>query len=264
MVGNIYHININKRQIRNCKVALLPGDPARVIKIAKSINTGSYELAFNREFRTWIAPVTKNENVIITSTGIGGPSATIAIDELARLGVRVFVRLGTTGAIQPDLCIGDIIITTAAVRLDGASGHYAPLEYPAAADFDVTRILVESAETAGIRFRAGITASSDTFYPGQERYDSYSGYVIRRFQGTMNEWRKLNVLNYEMESAAILTAASAMGLKAGCITGVIVNRLTAEKINHSEVAIAEENTVRIAVNSLERLIRLAETIAHRK
>ncbi|HPP88441.1 MAG TPA: uridine phosphorylase, partial [bacterium] len=220
---NIYHLNINKKQIKNAKLAIIPGDPARVPKIALALDRNSVELAFNREYRTYLSKV-GNAYILTTSTGIGGPSATIAIEELAYLGVEKFLRVGTTGSIQKGLKVGDIVITTAAVRLDGASAHYAPLEYPAVADFYITRVLVDTAEKLKLNFKVGITASSDTFYPGQERYDSFSGYVIRRFQGSMKEWQKLNVLNYEMESSAVFTICSALGLKAGCVAGVVVNR----------------------------------------
>ena len=255
-MANIYHIDLNKQMIKNAKVAIIPGDPARVIKIAQALSKDSRELAFNREYRTWIVPCGKS-NILVTSTGIGGPSATIAIEELAYLGVKVFVRVGTTGSIQKDLKIGDIVITNASVRLDGTSTHYAPIEYPAVADFNVTRVLVESAETAKIKYKVGITASSDTFYPGQERYDSHTGYVIKRFQGTMKEWQKLNVLNYEMESSSVLTTCSALGLKAGCIAGVIVNRASSEKINHDDVKRAEMNSIEVVRNSINKLIALA-------
>jgi len=257
-MANIYHINLNQKMIKGAKVAIIPGDPARVIKIAQALNKDSYELAFNREYRTWLTPIDKKNNILITSTGIGGPSATIAIEELAYLGVKVFVRVGTTGSIQKNLKVGDIVITNASVRLDGASTHYAPIEYPAAADFEVTRILVESAEKSKIPFRVGITASSDTFYPGQERYDSFTKYVIKRFQGTMKEWQKLNVLNYEMESSSVLTSCSAMGLRAGCLAGVIVNRASSEKIDHSDVVRAENNTIKIVELSIDSLIKLSK------
>jgi len=102
------------------------------------------------------------------------PSASIAIDELAQLGVRTFLRVGTTGAIQEDLDVGAVVITTGAVRLDGASTHYAPIEYPAVAHPDVVQAAAAAAAALGVPYRTGVSASCDTFYPGQERYDSYS------------------------------------------------------------------------------------------
>jgi len=199
----------------------------------------------------------ENETVVVTSTGIGGPSATIAIEELAQVGIRVFVRVGTSGAIQPTINVGDVVITTGSVRLEGSSGHYAPLEYPAVADYHVLHALMEAAGEIGPRegfdFHAGITVSGDTFYPGQERYDTYSGYVIRRFQGTLEEWRRLHALNYEMESAAIFTACGTLGLRGGCVTGIVVNRAISETPAHKGKA--EQHAIAVAVAGMRRLIR---------
>jgi len=257
-MANIYHIDLNKKMIKNAKVAIIPGDPARVEKIAKALSKDSYELANHREYRTWIVPVGNKQHVLVTSTGIGGPSATIAVEELAYLGIRVFLRVGTTGSIQKGLKVGDVAITNASVRLDGASTHYAPIEYPAVADFDITRILVENAEKSKINFKVGITASSDTFYPGQERYDSFSKYVIKKFQGSLKEWQNLNVANYEMESASVLTMAAASGLKAGCMAGVIVTRASTETVNPKDVKKAEDNTIKVLKLSIPQLVELGK------
>ncbi len=127
------------------------------------------------------------------------------MEELAQLGIRTFLRIGTTGAIQPHINVGDVLVTTASVRLDGASLHFAPMEFPAVADFACTTALVEAAKSIGATTHVGVTASSDTFYPGQERYDTYSGRVVRRFKGSMEEWQAMGVMNYEMESATLLT-----------------------------------------------------------
>ena len=109
--------------------------------------------------------------MIVCSTGIGGPSTSIAVEELAQLGVRTFLRIGTTGAIQPHINVGDVLVTTASVRLDGASLHFAPMEFPAVADFACTTALVEAAKSIGATTHIGVTASSDTFYgPGALRH----------------------------------------------------------------------------------------------
>lgn len=251
-----YHIQLDRKIIRDAKVAILPGDPARVVKIGERLSPNSRELAFNREYRSYLVPIDRKNHILVMSTGIGGPSMAIGIEELATLGVKTFVRIGTTGSIQENLKVGDVVITIGSVRLDGTSSHYAPLAYPAVADFFVTRILVEAAEKSGISFQVGITASSDTFYPGQERYDSFSGYVIRDFRGSMEEWQRLHVLNYEMESAALLTTASALGLRAGCIAGVIVSRASSEKIRKIDVSKAEDNTIEVIRKSLPSLVSL--------
>ena len=132
-MGSIYHLDLDKKKIRGAKIALLPGDPFRsqiiAEKISETYGTVNKKLAWKREFCTYLAEI-KGEKLLITSTGIGGPSTSIAIDELAQLGIGTFIRVGTTGAIQDHINIGDIIITSGSVRLDGASTHYAPIEYP--------------------------------------------------------------------------------------------------------------------------------------
>jgi len=249
----VYHLNLDADLIEGATIALLPGDPGRVDALARTAPfERARELASKREYRTWIAYVGATP-ILVTSTGIGGPSASIAIDELAQLGVRTFLRVGTTGAIQPDLDVGTVVITTGAVRLDGASTHYAPIEYPAVAHPDLVQAAIAAARDRQVPYRAGISASCDTFYPGQERYDSYSGYVPRRFQGITEEWKRLHVLNYEMESSTVLTLTAAMGLRGGCVAGVVVNRARSETVTTHDLELGESNAVRVAVAAIVRL-----------
>lgn len=251
---NVYHLDLTDLTIEGARIALLPGDPGRVEAIARTPPfERSREVANKREYCSYLGYIA-GVPVLVTSTGIGGPSASIALDELAQLGVDTFLRVGTTGAIQPAVDVGDVIITTGAVRLDGASIHYAPIEYPAVAHPEVVVALMGAARGAGIPFRAGITCSCDTFYPGQERYDSFTGYVPRRFQGITEEWRRLHVLNYEMEAATVLTLASAMGLRGGCAEGVVVNRTRSEAITKADLELGERNAVTVAVLAVARLL----------
>ncbi|MGI9645174.1 MAG: uridine phosphorylase, partial [Ilumatobacteraceae bacterium] len=210
-------------------------------------------LASNREFTSWLGRV-NGEPVLACSTGIGGPSVSIAVEELAQLGVRTFLRLGTTGAIQPGLQPGDVIVTTAAVRLDGASLHFAPMEFPAVSDFECATALVEATRAAGYTPHIGVTASSDTFYPGQERYDTHSGQVTRRFRGSLEEWQALGVLNYEMEAATLFTMCASLGLRAGCVAGVLVNRTETETPDEEMAKRIESTTAGIAVDAVARLL----------
>lgn len=249
---SVYHLDLDEKKVNGAKIAIIPGDPARVAHIAKFIDDGKHA-ATKREFTSYTGFIS-NTPVIITSTGIGGPSTSICVDELAQLGVNTFIRVGTTGAIQEHINLGDVIVSTASVRLDGASFHFAPPEYPAVADFHVTSALLESAKENGLKAHLGITASSDTFYQGQERYDSYSQYVPRNLQGSMKEWQKLNVLNYEMESATLFTMCAAMGLKAGCVAGVIVNRTKTETPDKTMLSRAEDNITKISISTIKRLI----------
>jgi uridine phosphorylase len=250
----VYHLALRASLLEGAAIALLPGDPGRVEHIARTAPlVGARELACKREYRSWMA-YAGSVPVLVTSTGIGGPSTSIAVDELAQIGVRTFIRVGTTGAIQPNVEVGDVVVTTGAVRLDGASTHYAPIEYPAVAHFEVVAALVAAARELGVPARAGVTCTADTFYPGQERYDSFTGYVPRRFQGITEEWRRLGVLNYEMEAATLLTMTSAMGLRGGCAAGVVVNRATGEHVTPEGLAQGERNAVGVAVLAAARLV----------
>ncbi len=259
MTKKMYHIDLDEAVIEGAKIVLMPGDPFRVEAIAKEVaetyGSTAKKLAWHREYCTWLAKV-EGETVLVTSSGIGGPSTAIGVEELARLGVKTFVRVGTTGAIQDDIKIGEVIISTGAVRLEGASKDYAPIEYPAVADHGVVSALIEGAEKAGIDYRTGITASSDTFYPGEERSDTYSGYILRRLQGLTEELARINVLNYEMEAATLFTMTSAMGLKGGCLTGVInVRGVDGEKVTEGALVVGERNLIRVAASALEFLVK---------
>lgn len=125
--SDVFHLGLTKADLQGATLAIVPGDPERVKKIA-ALMDNPVHLASHREFTTWRAELS-GKPVIICSTGIGGPSTSIAVEELSQLGVRTFLRVGTTGAIQPDINVGDVLVTTGSVRLDGASLHFAPLEF---------------------------------------------------------------------------------------------------------------------------------------
>lgn len=263
----VYHLALSEKTIGEAKYALLPGDPFRSALIAEKIAkfqggvVPARPLAHKREYCTYLMEM-GGAKVLITSTGIGGPSTSIAVDELAQLGVRTFVRVGTTGAIQDGIEIGDVVITSGSVRLDGASRQYAPVEYPAVAHHEVLGSLIDAAKTVmpplKHRFHVGITASTDTFYQGQERRESFLHYVPRTFQGLTEELRQLHVLNYEMESATLLTLCNAFGLRGGCVTGVIGNRATDEKITAAALRKGEEHAILVAIKAMELLIKSRE------
>ncbi len=247
-----FHLDLTTEMLEGATLAIVPGDPKRPELIAAHLDDPK-RLASNREFTSWLGRI-NGTPIVVCSTGIGGPSTSIAVEELAQCGVRTFLRVGTTGAIQPDIEVTDVIVTQAAVRLDGASFHFAPAEYPAASNFECTRALVEAAEASGIRSHVGITASSDTFYPGQERYDTVSGRVIPRFRGSAEEWQALGVLNYEMESATLFTMCSANGWRGGCVAGVLVNRHLQETPNEATIETAERHAIDVVLAAAAKLI----------
>lgn len=248
---SVYHLGLDSASIEAARLALLPGDPGRVSELARALDPNARELAFRREYRSYLAFVTGSP-IVVTSTGIGGPSTSIAIEELAQLGLRTFLRVGTTGAIRHDVAVGDVIITTGAVRSDGASSDYAPIEYPAVADHEVVHALVEAARARGRTFHVGVTVSAASFYAGEERADSYHPYVLRRIRGATDEWRNLHALSYEMEAATVLTLCSVMGLRGGCVTGV-VNRAGAP-ITREALQAGERAVIDIAAAAAPRLL----------
>ena len=245
------HLRLTEGMLRGASLAFIPGDPGRVPRIAAHLDS-SRELARNREYVCYGGMV-GDRPAIVCSGGIGGPSTAICLEELAQVGIRTIVRVGTTGTIQPYIAIGNAIICQAAVRLEGTSQHFAPIEFPAVADYAVTTALVKAAAASTLKHHLGITVTSDTFYPGQERYDTFTGRVLPRFQGSMQLWRELGALNFEMEAAAVFVACQALGLKAGCILGVVANRTHSEAIAEAEVEGIEEAVIRIAVAAISYL-----------
>ena len=252
-MSDVFHLGLTKSMLQGATIAIVPGDPGRVKKIADLMDDAIF-LANNREFTTYLAFV-NGTAVVICSTGIGGPSVSIAVEELAQLGIRSFLRVGTTGAIQPHINVGDIIITQAAVRLDGASLHFAPMEFPAVSDYYATTALVNACIDQGITPHIGVTASSDTFYPGQERYDTVVKRVTPRFKDSLTEWQNMGVLNYEMEASTLFTMCLANGWQAACVAGVIVNRTQQEIPNESTMKKTEISAVSIVVDAVKILLK---------
>lgn len=252
-MSDVFHLGLTRSQLNGAELAIVPGDPGRVERIVERLDPGGAVVAAEREFTTAVGTL-DGHPVVVCSTGIGGPSTSIAVEELAQLGIRTFLRVGTTGGIQPGIESGDLIVTQASVRLDGASQHFAPLEYPAASSFECTRTLVDAAAALGMRHHVGITASSDTFYPGQERYDTVAGTVVERFRDSLAEWQRLNVLNYEMESATLLTMCAANGWRAGCVAGVLMNRADSELPTAEAAALVEENSVAVVVEAARMMV----------
>ncbi|MEI8595175.1 uridine phosphorylase [Photobacterium sp. Hal280] len=248
----VFHLGVTKADLQGAEIAIIPGDPARVEKIANLMDEPEF-LNSAREYTLYRAKL-DGQSVVVCSTGIGGPSTSIAVEELAQLGVRTFLRVGTTGAIQPHINVGDMIVTTGSVRLDGASLHFAPMEFPAVADFEVATAMKEACDAENTGVHTGVTASSDTFYPGQERYDTFSGRVVRRFQGSMKEWQDMGVLNFEMESATLLTMCASSGLRAGCVAGVIINRTQKETPDHATLKETEARAIRVVVDAARRML----------
>ena len=249
----MYHTGLTKAMLRGASYALLPGDPGRVPGLAKALDEDAHFLGAHRDYTSSLAQV-NGEAVLVMSTGMGGPCVTFAVEELARLGVTTFIRVGTTGSLQEDLNLGDLVINRASVRMDGASKAYAPAEYPAAADMAVTLALEKAAAMQKIPHKVGVSVSTDSFWPGQERYDSFAGYVRKAYQGTLKDYQAMGCTNFEMENATLFTLASLFGLRAGSVCGVVAKRTDSESIADKEVyELAEkrfQDTVKLALSML--------------
>ena len=180
---------------------VLPGDPGRCRSIAQRLE-GAVHVRTNREFETWTGSLL-GEKVSVVSTGIGGPSAAIAMEELANLGTHTFVRVGTCGGIRLDVRSGDVVVATGAVRMEGTSREYAPIEYPAVPDFQVAGALVRACQALGKPWHAGVVQCKDSFY-GQ--HDPARMPVSGELEAKWEAWKRLGVLASEMESAAITRA----------------------------------------------------------
>ena len=212
-----YHIHCAPGQVgRYC---ILPGDPGRCEKIAARLD-GAVHVVTNREFVTYTGALL-GEKVSVVSTGIGGPSAAIAMEELAALGADAFIRVGTCGGIRLDVRSDDLVVATGAVRMEGTSREYAPIEFPAVADFTLTRALADAARELGHTTHVGVVQCKDSFY-GQHSPGRMP--VSFELEQKWQAWKRLGVLASEMESAALFTVAASLGARCGTVLHVVWNQ----------------------------------------
>ena len=212
-----FHINLIPGDVgRYC---LLPGDPGRCEKIAKYFDNPVH-VTTNREYVTYTGTLL-GEKVSVCSTGIGGASASIAMEELANIGVDTFVRVGTCGGIDLNVKSGDVVIATGAIRMEGTSREYAPIEFPAVADFEVTNAIVDAAKAMGKSWHAGVVQCKDSFY-GQHSPETMP--VSYELLNKWDAWKRLGVKASEMESAALFTVAAYRKVRCGSVFHVIWNQ----------------------------------------
>lgn len=242
--GLQYHIKCAPGDVgRYC---ILPGDPGRCEAIA-ALFDDPRQVAYNREYNTWTGTLL-GEKVSAVSTGIGGPSASIAMEELAELGADTFIRIGTCGGMQPCVHSGDCIVATGAVRMEGTSREYAPIEFPAVPDFGVTTALVSAAKALGARYHVGVVQCKDSFY-GQHAPETMP--VSYELTAKWEAWKRLGVLASEMESAALFTVAAARGLRCGSVFHCVWNQ---EADGRAETNTSTVDAIAIAVDAVKRLI----------
>ena len=221
--GLQYHIRCKRGDI--ARYVLLPGDPERVDRIASEWDEG-HKVADFRGHRTYTGKIGETQ-VSCCSTVSGSPSAINAYEELAELGADTFIRVGSTGAIQERIKLGDLIISTGAMRHDGTSDHYIDSSYPALASYDVIAALIEACEALEVPYHLGVSCSTSSWYCGQGR-PGFRGYRQSFFENKVADLNRAGILNFDMETAAILTLSNLYGLRAGAISVAIANRITDE------------------------------------
>ncbi|MGQ9538226.1 MAG: nucleoside phosphorylase [Candidatus Bathycorpusculaceae bacterium] len=238
--GKQYHISCGKGDL--AEYLLVPGDPDRIPKITKLWESAK-EISCHREFRSATGKY-KGVPISALSSGIGPACMAIVVNEASAIGVHTFIRVGSTGAIQKSIKCGDLVISSAAVRLDGTSNCYIMPEYPAVVNHEVLLALIEAAETLGIsRYHVGVTATTSDFYAGQNRP------VKTKANNVLSALQKAKVLNFEMETATLFTLASLYSLRAGAICAVYANRCTGE----FKPGEGEENAIKIANETVKIL-----------
>jgi len=242
-----YHIACAPGEV--ARYVLLPGDPDRVPKIAKLWDKAK-KVAYHREYQTYTGEV-GGIPISATSTGIGCPSLAIGVEELATIEADTFIRVGSSGSIQRDVRVGDVVISSAAVRLEGTSKEYVRVEYPAAANYEVLLALIKAAEKLGHRYHVGITASTDSFYLGQGR-PGLKGYTQSFSRDIMPDLQAARVLNFEMETASLFTIAGIYGFRAGSVCAVYANRVT----GGFGVSKGEMESAEIATEAVKILARM--------
>lgn len=242
-----YHIGVTANEIG--KYVIMPGDPKRCKKIAKYLGH-SVKVADRREYTTYTGELC-GEKVSVVSTGIGGPSAAIAIEELVHCGAHTFIRVGTSGGMQVDVLGGDLIIATGAIRFEGTSKEYTPLEYPAIANYEVINALKASSDDLNKRNHVGVVHCKDSFY-GQHRPAKMP--TASYLKDSWNAWIDCGAMASEMESAALFTVGSVRKVRVGTVLLVLANQIRAEKGLENKQVNDTESAIQVAVEAMKRLI----------
>ena len=231
------------------RYCILPGDPGRVPAIAALFDDAK-QIAYNREFNVWTGTLL-GEKVTACSTGIGGPSASIAMEELHKCGADTFIRTGTCGGIDLNVQSGDVVVATGAIRYEHTSREYAPIEFPAVADFQVTNALVEATKKLGFPLHTGIVQCKDSFY-GQ--HDPAASPVYYELQQKWESWKRLGVKAREREPAALFVVAAALGCRCGSCFHVVWNQEREAAGLDQKMSEDTSSSVKVSVEALKLLI----------
>jgi len=246
--SQVYHLQIRPGDVgRYC---LLPGDPGRVEKIARYLDDPEF-VSCNREYMIWNGTL-EGQKVTVCSTGIGGPSAAIAMEELVMCGADTFVRIGTCGGMQKDVMGGDMVIATGAVRMEGTSMEYAPIEWPAVPDYDVVSALRDASAHQGLKFHTGVVECKDSFYGQHSPENSAVSDILTE---KWKAWCRLGCLASEMESAALFTVAALKHVRCGSCFLVVANQ-EREKLGLDNPVVHDiDPMLKAAIEAIRLLIR---------
>ena len=242
-----YHIQCTKGDVG--RYVLLPGDPGRCEAIAKHFDNPVH-IGMNREYNVWTGTLL-GEKVSVCSTGIGGPSAAIAMEELAAIGADTFVRVGTCGGIHLDVKPGDVVVATGAIRFALTSLEYAPPEYPSVANFDVAMALKTAGEELGYDTHTGIVQCKDSFY-GQHAPERSPVYY--ELLNKWESWKRLGVKASEMESAALFVVADALGVRCGSCFHAVWNQEREKAGMFMPMTEDTSGAIRVGIEAIKKLI----------
>ena len=245
--GKQYHIGVGPDDIG--KYVILPGDPKRCAKIAAHFENAKL-VGDSREYITYTGYL-NGVKVSVTSTGIGGPSASIAMEELVACGAHTFIRVGTCGGMDPKIMGGDIVIAQAAVRAEGTSKEYAPIEYPAVATFEVIEALKNASDKLNHTSHVGVVQCKDAFY-GQHRPETLPNHV--ELLNKWDAWCRMGCLASEMESAALFIVASYLHVRVGSCFLVVANQERAKLGLENKQVHDTEGAIKVAIEALKNLI----------
>ena len=231
------------------RYVLLPGDPGRCEAIAQYFDDPVH-VGMNREYNIWTGTLC-GEKVSVCSTGIGGPSAAIAMEELTNIGAHTFIRVGTCGGIHMDVKPGDVVVATGAIRFEHTSLEYAPMEYPAVANFDVACALKTASEELGITTHTGVVQCKDSFY-GQHSPEKSPVYydLLQKWES----WKRLGVKASEMESAALFVVADALGVRCGSCFHVVWNQEREKAGLFMPMTEDTSGAIRVGIEAMKKLI----------
>ena len=245
--GTQYHIGLKEGDVG--EYVILPGDPKRCEKIAAYFDEPKL-VADRREFVTYTGTL-NGTKVSVTSTGIGGPSASIALEELVKVGAKNFIRVGTCGGMDINVKSGDLVIATGAIRMEGTSKEYAPIEFPAVADYNIVSSLKNAAEKLKMNYHLGIVQCKDAFY-GQHNPEIMP--VSYELENKWQAWLRLGCLASEMESAALFVAGSFLKVKVGSIFLVVANQERAKRGLQNPVVHDTDSAIKTAIEAIKELI----------